>query len=139
MEFDFIVSRYRKNYKQAQRAEHIYALAGFNSLEEAQRYVEYRTLDFFSSGFFFIASPQGKHIHGYDSKGHVMWYPPDKIEKAIVFDARKDAYIDIGSFMPVWDWYDFMKKNSVLTKIKDYGHKQDSERTSSAKNREDAR
>ena len=114
MEFDFVVGRYRKGAK----AETF--LAGFNSLIDAKEFAEYTSGNYLTNGFMFIDTPKGMHILGehdhYSAKS--QWYEPDNIQKAIIYDARKDRNIDLDAYLPIRDFYRFTKGVSLLEQRK---------------------
>lgn len=114
MEFDFVVGRYRKDAK----AETF--LAGFNSLIDAKKFAELKLFDKYTNGFMFIDTPKGMHILGehdhHSTKS--QWYAPDNIQKAIIYDARKDRNIDLDEYLPIRDFYRFTKGVSLLEQRK---------------------
>lgn len=109
--------------------------AGFLKLVDAQRYME--NLDDIwieLNGFAYIDAPEGKYILGekdYRNAGK-RWYAPAEWEKALIYDAKKDECVDIGSFIDIYKYYEIQKYqkhcslamhnkcNSIVETLKNY-------------------
>lgn len=116
MEFDYVVGWYSK------KAGSVKPLGGFENVKAAKEFSEGVDSLFWGNGFFFIDSPEGTYIKGYeDFMGNKKkWFSPEEVKSDKVFLLRiengDDAIIRIDNYLPYDDYKKFTITNSSVFK-----------------------
>lgn len=129
MEFNYVLGRYYCNNGQTK------VLGGFNKLQDAKDYSDIKETLFMGNGFFFIDSPEGIFVKGYEEYrsncNKEKWYTQQDIKNDVIpfirFNYRKqdDEVVSISELLSHNDYIKFstgsvfkeMEKSSVKEKL----------------------
>lgn len=89
--------------------------AGFPSLETAEEHAVWVERNHLDDGFMYIYGPKGYYIEGFIDMGgaeglDLMWYTPETLDKAVVYDTKNDRIIGLQEYLPAEDYNIFIPK-----------------------------